>query len=274
MIKKVINNFSIDQICDSGQCFRMSKLEDDKVEVIAGGGYLIVSQKGNEITFDCSEEEYELYWKNYFDIDSKTNYDNIINSIDKDDLYLRNAASYGSGIRILNQDLFEMIISFIISQRNNIKRIRGCVSRLCEKFGERKVYVTNNGEEIVYYDFPKPEVLAAADVDDIKSLGVGYRDVYIKRAAEDVVNGRIDLNKIKEMTYKQAREELLSLFGVGVKVADCICLFALHHVDAFPIDTHISSILNNEYDGEFPFYKYEGYAGVLQQYMFFYDLNI
>lgn len=274
MIKKVISNFSIEQICESGQCFRMRKLTDGYVEVIAHGKYLIVSQNENEVTFDCSQEDYGTVWKEYFDIDQGTDYDKIISSIDNNDLYLKNASKFGSGIRILNQDLFEMIISFIISQRNNIKRIRGCVSRLCEKYGEEKVFINDKGEKIIYYDFPKPEALASANIEDIKSLGVGYRDAYIKRAAEDVVSGKLDLEKLKQMDYQDAREELLKLFGVGVKVADCICLFALHHIDAFPIDTHISSILNNEYNGEFPFYKYEGYAGILQQYMFFYDLNV
>lgn len=250
----------------------MRKLTDDSVEVIAHGKYLTVSQSENEVAFDCSQEDYDAVWKVYFDID--TDYGKIINSIDNNDLYLKNASQFGSGIRILNQDLFEMIISFIISQRNNIKRIRGCVSRLCEKYGEKKVFITDKGEEVTYYDFPKPEILAAANIEDIKSLGVGYRDVYIKKAAEDVVSGKLNLDLLKEMTYQDAKEELLKLFGVGVKVADCICLFALHHIDAFPIDTHINSILNNEYNGEFPFDKYEGYAGILQQYMFFYDLNV
>jgi len=273
MVKKVIDNFSIEQICESGQCFRMKMIDNAKVEVIAKGGYLTVLQNGNEVEFSCSEEEYDTFWKYYFDIDGQTDYAKIIDSIDKEDIYLRNAASFGKGIRILNQDLFEMIISFIISQRNNIKRIRNCVSRLCEKYGEQRTYISGDGIEVTYYDFPKPEVLAAADVNDIKSLGVGYRDVYIKRAAEDVVSGKLDLEKLKQLNYEEAREELLKLFGVGVKVSDCICLFALHKVDSFPIDTHISSIVNNEYNGNFPFEKYEGYAGVLQQYMFFYDLQ-
>lgn len=272
-VTKNIKNFSIQQICDSGQCFRMKMLENGKTEVIASGKYLTVSQNEDEVKFDCSEEEYKNVWKKYFDIDENTDYEKIISSIDSSDLYLKNASVYGGGIRILNQDLFEMIISFIISQRNNIKRIRNCVAKLCEKYGELKVFYDENGNEIKYYDFPSAEVLSSADISDIKSLGVGYRDVYIKKAAEDVVNGVIDLEKIRNLSYEAAREELLKLFGVGNKVADCICLFALHHTDAFPMDTHIISIVENEYNGQFPFEKYKGFAGVLQQYMFFYDLN-
>lgn len=271
MIKR-INHFSIEQICDSGQCFRMTRLDDNKVEVIANGRYLIVSSNSNDISFECDEKEFNEIWKHYFDIDSTTNYDKIIKSIDENDLYLRNAAKYGDGIRILNQDLWEMIISFLISQRNNIKRIRGCIKKLCEKYGEKKTAILNDGKEVTFFDFPTPEALAMADIEDIRALGVGYRDAYIKRAAEDVINGNIDLNALRNMDYESAKQELLKMHGVGNKVADCICLFALHKTDAFPMDTHIISIVDKEYKGTFPFEKYKGYAGVLQQYMFFYDL--
>jgi len=268
-----IKNFSIDQICDSGQCFRMEKNADGIISVIAHGMYVEVKQDGESVDFSCTKEEFNTVWKKYFDIGSETDYDEIIASIDKNDNYLVNAVSFGSGIRILNQDLWEMIISFIISQRNNIKRIRSCIKKLCEKYGEKKSYISEEGREVVYYDFPLPEVLANADIEDLRALGVGYRDVYIKRAAEDVLYGRIDLSQINQMSYEEAKEALLGIFGVGNKVADCICLFALHHTDAFPMDTHIISIMNNEYKGCYPFEKYKGYNGVLQQYMFYFDLN-
>ena len=271
---KALQHFSIKQICESGQCFRMTSLDNNKVEVIASGRYLTVSEEENGISFSCDEAEFEKFWKRYFDIDSKTNYDEIIKSIEKSDLYLNNAAKYGDGIRILNQDLWEMIISFLISQRNNIKRIRSCIKKLCEKYGEKIVISDNDGKEITFFDFPTPEALARAEIEDIRALGVGYRDVYIKKAAEGVLSGEIDLEKISQLSYADARAELLKIYGVGNKVADCICLFALHHTDAFPMDTHIISIVDKEYKGCFPFEKYEGYAGVLQQYMFYYDLNI
>lgn len=271
-VAKYIDNFSIEQICNSGQCFRMTKQSDGSIEVIAHNRYLQVSQDNNKVVFHCSESDYESIWRTYFDLD--TDYGQIISSIDSDDLYLKNASQYGEGIRILNQDIWEMIISFIISQRNNIKRIRTIINRLCEKFGEKETYVDESGNEKIYYSFPKPEVLANADIEDIKSLGVGYRDTYIKKAAIDVVNGTLDLAELSEKDYSEARNELLKLYGVGQKVADCICLFALHHTDAFPMDTHIISIVNKEYNGQFPFEKYKGYAGILQQYMFYYDLEV
>lgn len=263
----IIDNFSIEQICDSGQCFRMSRCDDGAVEVIARGRYLKVFQDGNDVTFDCSDDDFNSFWKSYFDLDK--NYGAVISSIDKSDVYLQNAAAFGSGIRILNQDLWEMIISFIISQRNNIKRIRSCIKKLCERYGERI-----ETKENCFYDFPTPQVLMNADIEDIRALGVGYRDVYIKKAAEAVCTGQIDLDALEKMDYSSAREELLKLFGVGEKVADCICLFALHHLNAFPRDTHIISIVDKQYNGAFPFEKYDGYAGILQQYMFFYDLVV
>ena len=263
----ILNDFSIEEICDSGQCFRMNKLEDGSVEVIAKGKYLIVRQNGSSVEFSCDENEFEDVWKPYFDIDQKTDYGKIKASVDKEDLYLSNAIKFGDGIRILNQDLFEMIISFIISQRNNIKRIKACIKKLCEKYGEKR-----QCGDVIYYDFPTAEALYNADIEDIRSLGVGYRDAYIKRAAEAIYKGDFDMDRLWNMGYEEARNYLLTLHGVGAKVADCICLFALHKVDAFPRDTHIISIVDKEYNGEFPFEKYEGYAGVLQQYMFFYDL--
>lgn len=261
-----LDNFSIEQICRSGQCFRMSELQDGAYEVIAFGRYLKVHQNLSEVTFDCSQEEYNDIWVPYFDLNR--NYGEIISSIDKNDQYLVNAAKNGSGIRILRQDLWEMIITFIISQRNNIKRIRKSISGLCQEFGEEKT--SENGT--VYYDFPTSEALYKADIERINSKSVGYRDKYIKKAAEAIFLGEFDLASLYDMEYDEAKNKLLTLFGVGEKVANCICLFGLHHVEAFPIDTHIIQVLDREYKSGFPFEKYEGYAGILQQYMFFNEL--
>ena len=275
-MKIIVNNFDIAQICESGQCFRMSKLEEistkeekeqtDVYEIIAKDKYVTAAQQNNTATFNCSEDDYNSFWKTYFDIE--TDYEKIIDKIDKKDTYLCNAANFGSGIRILKQDLWEMIISFIISQRNNIKRIRKCIKLLCEKYGEEKCV---NGHK--YYAFPTPEALFNANIEDLRALGLGYRDTYIKKTAEAVYKKETDLSEIEKMSYSEAKEELLKLCGVGEKVADCICLFALHHLDAFPKDTHINKVLDEQYKQGFPFKKYKGFAGILQQYIFFYDLN-
>lgn len=273
-----IENFSIKQICDSGQCFRMRPIAEDElksqndgidiIEVIANGRRLVVKQYDkSHVEFLCTEEEFNTIWSPYFDLD--TDYKKVIKSIDKNDTYLLNASEYGAGIRILNQDLWEMIISFIISQRNNIKRIRKTIQGLSEKYGEKKI----DNEGVIFYDFPKPEALYQADIDELKTFGVGYRDKYILKAAETVYLGDLDLDYIKSLDYIKAKQELLKIYGVGEKVADCIALFALHHTESFPKDTHIFTILDREYPNGFPFEKYKKTAGILQQYMFFSEID-
>lgn len=261
-------NFSARQICMSGQCFRMEMCGDDKYCVIAAGRYLEISQHGNEISFDCTQEEYDRLWSGYFDM--KTDYAGIIADIDQTDSYLMAAAGYGSGIRILHQDLWEMIISFLISQQNNIKRIRKCIKLLCERYGEKKVSMNN----VEYYDFPTPEALAGASLEELYACNLGYRSKYICQTANSVYHGDADLEALRGMDYDTAKRELLKLYGVGAKVADCICLFALHHTEAFPRDTHINKVLAAQYPGGFPFERYGKNSGILQQYIFYYDLGI
>lgn len=246
----------------------MNEIENGrKVSLIAYGKYMEVIQNGNDICFDCSQEEYDNIWKNYFDME--TNYAEIIASVDVNDSYLVSAVEYGKGIRILNQDLWEMIISFIVSQQNNIKRIRKCIGLLCEKYGEKKETV--NGME--YYDFPTPKALACASIEDLYACNLGYRSRYIHETANSVWRGDVDLEQLQRMDYDTAKTELLKLCGIGVKVADCICLFALHKTDAFPKDTHINKVLASQYPNGFPFKRYANYSGILQQYIFYYDLN-
>ena len=274
MVRKTLENFSIYQICDSGQCFRMTPVLEGtdpssgeiRMQVIAGERYLGIFQNGQECIFDCTEEEFEGFWKAYFDLD--TDYAKYIAQINLNDTYLVNAATFGSGMRILRQDLWEMIVSFLISQQNNIPRIRRCIENICRKYGEKKENA--NGE--TYFAFPKPEALAELDEDALKECNLGYRSKYVVRSARSIVNGETNLDAIREMPYKKAQEELLKLFGVGVKVADCICLFALHHLQAFPVDTHIHQAMEAHYKRGFPKRRYKGIEGVLQQYIFYYEL--
>ena len=274
MVRKTLENFSIYQICDSGQCFRMTPVlegtdpssGENRMQVIAGERYLEIFQNGKECIFDCTEEEFEGFWKAYFDLD--TDYAKYIAQINLNDTYLVNAATFGSGMRILRQDLWEMIVSFLISQQNNIPRIRRCIENICRKYGEKKENA--NGE--TYFAFPKPEALAELDEDALKECNLGYRSKYVVRSARSIVNGETNLDAIREMPYKKAQEELLKLFGVGVKVADCICLFALHHLQAFPVDTHIHQAMEAHYKRGFPKRRYKGIEGVLQQYIFYYEL--
>ncbi len=268
MVNITKDYFSIPQICGSGQCFRLERLEGEEeiYGLTAMGRYLEIRQAGNSITFDCSEQEFEQIWKNYFDLEE--DYEKIIGSIDREDEYLLRAADYGQGIRILRQDLWEMIVSFLISQQNNIKRIRKCITNLCEKYGEKRQ--TPKGR--IYFDFPDAQALAAVPLEELYACNLGYRSRYIHETSLSVVRGEVDLEAVKAMGHEEAKKELMKLCGVGVKVAECICLFALHQTEAFPIDTHINKALAAWYPQGFPFEKYRGYEGTLQQYIFYYDL--
>lgn len=288
MITKALKNFNLRQIADSGQCFRMVPCDPNRSQtayrVISGRHFLIVEQTGDEVTFHCPNDEF-AFWEHYFDL--KTDYDTYIRAIDPMDDYLSKAAAFGNGIRILNQDLWEMIITFIISQQKTIPAIRALVEALSEKYGTRnKIPPTVSG---YYYAFPSPEELNRASLDDLLALKLGYRAKYIKRTCEDVCSGKLDLDRLMKLNYADSMEVLLSCYGIGVKVANCICLFGLHHIGAFPVDTWIKKILLREYapkshcTGHVPetrlcealiaenFSKYPGFAGVLQQYIFFYE---
>ena len=288
MITKALKNFNIRQISDSGQCFRMVPCDPNRSQtayrVISGRHFLIIEQHGDEVTFPCPNDEF-AFWEHYFDLE--TDYDAYIRAIDPMDDYLSKAAAFGNGIRILNQDLWELIITFIISQQKTIPAIRALVEALSEKYGTRyKIPPTVSG---YYYAFPSPEELNRASLDDLLALKLGYRAKYIKRTCEYVCSGKLDLDRLMKLNYADSMEILLSCYGIGVKVANCICLFGLHHIGAFPVDTWIKKILLREYDpkshctGHVPetrlcealiaenFSKYPGFAGVLQQYIFFYE---
>lgn len=207
------------------------------------------------------------FWRHYFDLE--TDYGEIKAQIPKEDPYLTQAARMGWGIRILRQDLWETIVTFIISQQNNIPRIRRCVRSLCERYGREQV----NFRGEIYHAFPGPKELAGAKLEELKACNLGYRARYILESARMAAEGRFSLEKLQSMGYEEAKDTLLKLCGVGVKVAECVCLFALHHIDAFPVDTHIAQALAAHYPEGFPFERYTYAGGVLQQYIFFYEVN-
>lgn len=265
-IKIKVSCFLADQICGSGQCFRMTALPDGGYRVIAADRLLELRQEKDGLLLGCTQQEYDGFWRRYFDLDA--DYGAVLSSIDPRDRYLSQVSEFGSGIRILNQDLWEMIVTFIISQQNNIKRIRKCIETICTSYGEEKY----SSQGICYHAFPTPDRLACATEEELRSLGLGYRSRYLVNTSASVAAGDCDLDKIRQMEYPQAREELMKLSGVGGKVADCICLFALHHLDAFPVDTHIRQVLETHYPDGFPQEQYRGSMGILQQYIFYYDL--
>lgn len=269
MIRVEQEYFNIGQIAASGQCFRMnaSSGRDGSVfDIIAGGRFVKVTAEESAVCFDCTEEEFSSFWKDYFDLG--TDYGAFIKAVDPRDEYLRSAAACGSGIRILKQDPWEMIISFLISQQNNITRIKRCIDNISRKYGKKTVHTDGT----VYYSFPEPEPLAALPEDALMECNLGYRSKYVVRTARDVCEGRFVPEETVGLPYEEAREKLLKLYGVGAKVADCICLFGLHMLEAFPVDTHIKQVLEREYKAGFPFERYRGFEGVIQQYIFYYEL--
>ena len=267
MLTIEMDNFDLGQICRSGQCFRMDQIGDDRYRVIAGDKYLELTQERGIVNFFCPEEDFIFFWIRYFDLDH--DYNEYIQKINPRDKYLTAAGEMGSGIRILQQDLWEMIISFLISQQNNITRIKKCIENISREFGEKKE--SSTGAE--YYAFPTARALASATEEQLRECNLGYRAKYVLDTARKVFFGDISLESIYDMTYKNARKELLNLYGVGEKVADCICLFGLHQLDAFPIDTHIRQALDAHYKRGFPNRRYKGFRGVMQQYIFYYELE-
>lgn len=255
---KNVTNFDLKETLDCGQAFRWKPLDNGAWCGIAKGKYIELEKKDNDIIIRGSDERdfYEI-WEDYFDL--KRDYGEIITAISENEI-LKAASEFGSGIRILNQDPWEALCSFIISQNNNIPRIKGIVERLCENFGEKC------GDS---YTFPNAKTISKLSLDDLSVLRSGFRAKYILDAANKVASGEIDLEALKAADFESAREILMTIKGVGPKVADCALLFGLGHIEAFPRDVWIKRALVELFDGEFPPCA-EKYAGIAQQYIFYY----
>ena len=186
----------------------------------------------------------------------------------KNDPFLYAACSFGKGIRILKQDAWEMLVSFIISQNKNIPAIKKSVELLCEAAGQRVEDSCGR-----YYLFPTPEAILSMSDEELSTCRLGYRCRYVRAAAADVAGGRLNLDALRNASEEDTLKALTGVYGVGIKVANCVSLFGLHHIDAFPIDVWIRRILDNEYPGEYPMEEYRPYNGIYQQYMFYYYRN-
>ena len=260
MFKICDEDLDMTKIAESGQCFRMNQGEEGIWSVLALDHYCAATvDSEGAVTIECPEEENE-FWKEYFDLD--TDYAKFRESADKEDSFLCAAVSCGKGIRILRQDPWEMLITFIISQRKNIPAIKVCVEKLCTRWGKEI------GQGI--YAFPTPEELSKASLDELSDCSLGYRAEYVYLAAKAVSSGELDLEKLKGLSDEDLLCELLKLKGVGIKVANCVSLFGFYRIAAFPIDVWIDRVQKNFYSGRFPVEKYEGYAGIMQQYIFYY----
>ncbi|MBS6728922.1 MAG: DNA-3-methyladenine glycosylase 2 family protein [Lachnospiraceae bacterium oral taxon 082] len=260
------------KIAESGQIFRFN-VYDDEYSLVAGDKLLFIKEDDDGYILSCSESEFEEFWIDYFDL--RLDYSDFEKNIPADDLFLINAAEYSYGIRILNQDKWEMLISFIISQRKSIPAIKSSIEKLAKTYGKKidmqvPDFIKNIDKNSEFFAFPTPKALADASIDDLNACSLGYRSPYIEASAKAVYRGDIDLEALSKLDDNEILAALMSLKGVGIKVANCVALFGYHRIAAFPIDVWIKRMIDEHYEGEFPLKLYDGYAGVIQQYIFYY----
>ncbi|MBQ1507274.1 MAG: DNA-3-methyladenine glycosylase 2 family protein [Ruminococcus sp.] len=256
-----VQDLDLAQTLDCGQSFRWTENDDGSFSGVAFGRAVTVSIDENNLFIDgASAEDFEKYWRDYFDLE--LDYGEIRRNISQLHPVLSEAARYAPGIRILRQEPWEALCTFIISQNNNIKRIKGIVMRLCESFGRD----IGGGS----FAFPSADVLAGLSPDDLAPLRAGFRNRYLIDAAQRVSSGEVDLESCRTLDYELARRELMKITGVGVKVADCTLLFGLHRIEAFPVDVWMKRAMEKLFPG-MTAADFGEYAGIAQQYIFHYS---
>ena len=248
-------DFNLDETLDCGQAFRWVRTDERTYSGYYVDRYLEITDIGNNtfILKNTSEDDFLNIWADYFDL--QTDYDYLKKKFSQDKI-LSQACSFAGGIRLLRQDTWETLCSFIISQNNNIPRIKGIITRLCEKY---------NG-------FPTADMLACETVESLGFLRSGFRAKYILDAANKVADGVVDLDQLKHAELGQARNSLMSIKGVGPKVADCVLLFGMYRTEAFPVDVWIKRVMKCFFPDGMPECAY-GYEGIAQQYLFHYARN-
>ena len=245
-------------IARSGQCFRMSASSPDAVEALAGDKKLIIRSLGEDrFQLDCPEAEYRAFWRDYLDLGQ--DYEPLWRAALHQDEALARAAAQYPGLRILRQDPWETLCSFLLSQRKSIPAIRTCIAQLCRAAG---------AERAGFFAFPTPEALLNAGEDAVRACGTGYRAPYLMDAARRAASGALPLRKMRAWPNGRILEALLAVRGVGVKVASCVLLYGYHRLDVWPVDVWISRVVQEDFGGRSPFEGYGKYAGVYQQYLF------
>ena len=242
-----VTDFNLKYTLESGQSFRWNRVKDAYYGVVEGRILkLSAAEEGQHgitlsVASSATEDAAQLtaFLRHYLDIERDV--PSILSAVDTD-AYIHRAIQQLWGMRILNQELWETLASFILSQNNNVPRIRGIIRRLSERFGEKLTL-----ESYVDYSFPTAATLAAAEIDEFLACGTGYRAGYLKGAAQAVVSGELSLPELKRLPYPEAKRELMQRKGIGEKVADCICLFSLGHLEALPIDVWIKRIFETLY---------------------------
>lgn len=262
VILYVAHTFNLDQIAESGQCFRLTALGDGEYVAVTGMKMVKITPyvEGGYV-FHCSYEDFRDVWVPYFDL--AADYESYQRQM-AGDPFLRDAIAAGGGIRILRQDLWEMVVTFTISQRNNIPRIRKAVDTLCELYGTPLGEIDGQ----TFYSFPRPAQLRGKD---LSPASLGYREAYVKELAE--YNGGF-WEALKKQDDKTALKSLIALKGIGDKVANCVMLFGLHRMSSYPRDVWINRVIEDIYHGEFDPAIYGDFAGYVQQLQFYHYRQI
>jgi len=250
--------YDFDKIFDCGQCFRFEKTGDEWRGVAFGRVLHVRVGADGALLCGVGREEYENIWRAFLDTD--TDYAAVNARLSRDP-QVADALNYARGIRILRQDKWETLCSFIISQNNNIPRIKKIVSSLCKNFGDP----IDDG----MYSFPSPQKVLEAGAEGLAVIRSGFRAKYIIDAASRVVSGETDLDIIEKMSYAEAKEYLMRIKGVGNKVADCVLLFGCGFFDAFPRDVWIKRVIDKYYGEMFDESVFSPYGGIAQQYLFY-----
>lgn len=260
--------FDLDQIFDCGQSFRFVKNGDSSYSGIAFGKAIDIRNENDKITIvGSNEDDFHTIWESYFalDLDYSALRDEIT-TVRPNDEVLRNAMKYGSGIRLLRQEKWETLCSFIISQNNNIPRIRSLIESISRRYGNK--IESANGK---FYSFPSAKKIANVSIDDLRELKVGFRAPYIHDAATKIASGELDLDGLASLSTDDLLSELMKIKGVGLKVASCVALFAYGRLDCFPIDVWVKRVLEKYYPEGFDHTELKNTAGLVQQYLFYYE---
>lgn len=277
LILKEIKSFTLKDIFECGQCFRWNREQDGSYTGVFGKNVLNLKKEKQTITIEgICEKNIKSIVEEYFDLDR--DYEVIKHKLSKIDQNMKNSIQYGEGIRLLNQDLWETILSFILSANNNIPRIKGMIERLSTKYGDKIIW---KGK--AYYTFPTPKQLEKVTVSEYRALGFGFRDRRVYETTKMILNQEINLEEMKKNPNTlEVKEQLLKLAGVGPKVADCILLFStLKRLEVFPMDVWVRRVMNDLYlkqeetkvskkrIQEIATQKFGNLAGLAQQYLYY-----
>lgn len=262
---EIQDDFDLEKIASCGQCFRVKKYGDGTYRFLTGDNILYI-RKLDDKTYEisCRHEVWKEVWEYYFDL--TRDYGKLRRQAKGRNNFVQRAIECGQGLRVLHQEPWEMLITFIISQRKNIPAISKSVELLAQNYGHP---ITTEYETVS--SFPTPEELYQASVDDLAGCSLGYRAAYVRDAVEKVFCGALDLKAIKEYEDEKLFEELMTVYGVGKKVANCVCLFGYGRVARVPVDVWIARAIQEECHGQDPFLQFGKDAGIIQQYIFYYQ---